>query len=44
MPQPPMEYMGCQVQGDIALLDQRGKRPVSRCRYRHLSGRLVPGL
>jgi hypothetical protein len=23
LPQPPMEYMGCQVQGDIALLDQR---------------------
>lgn len=23
LPQPPIEYMGCQVQGDIALLDQR---------------------
>lgn len=23
LPSPPMEYMGCQVQGDIALLDQR---------------------
>lgn len=23
LPKPPMEYMGCQIQGDIALLDQR---------------------